>query len=969
MSISAQDKELLKRLALAEARSEGVVGMALVIRSVLNRREAIRAGANFNTRSTNIRDIIYAPNQYQPVGDSRNSIDQSFSTTQLSNAEKAFQLAKNPAELQRSVQSDGVSATNARGLVLSNGFDSLGGQGRPDAITYRGHTFTDNINNFGVTGDSIYAGSVPSTSSPTSSSSTQDESNNSSISESITIPRPEKLGPEAIKISNEIIAQQDVIAKFKKDNEGTAYAQWSDELKAEYNNELNKLAELDEKLIRLAKTDASANCLAREFIGKPMSLPGTPNCATIQGTVAYGKILDDLLKPVDLPDPCGKSDLSKINSALLKFFNDLKAIRKFGETYVNGAFNEIYRITNLVRNTASIIGSVLKGIMQNLRNWLLDKIRKGIQLIIDNLFPTLAKQFKNTIIGQIVDNILCAFKDIIKNLGSLVGDFLFELIGKIVNVPLCAVQQFTNGLINNVVAKVDEALGPVLDSINDLLGGIGKIVGSVFEALDFILGFEAYLCQKPNCPEIKSTVLGPWANSPNKPFGDGFDNFIDNAEKDFSEEGIQKYVDGLSIFGGKLGDLADAPESSFPCDTNPLKCGPPSIEIFGGGGIGAVGKAVINDLGQIYGVNIENGGSGYSKPPFVSIIDPCDNGRGASGYAVIDYKTGQVVDIPIITHGYGYPNRPTGRDEFGNLIDPTSPGAGTPGGGTPGGGTPGGETPGGGTPGSGTPGSGTPGGGGAITGPDRGVIIGSDRGVNDYIVCLEGFDIISTGIGYSQLDRMIITPDLPNLEASVRMTEAGQIISITLTERVCGLTDIPTITIESPTGEGAKIRPKFSFIKITDDIDEELPPQTILPIDRTTASDESIADLAQRNVVRVIDCVGNTPPVVGYVNGQPYSGPFHVHPSKGVKMVGAFHISGYHDTIYDTAEESLNKRGRSTEPSTPTPTTSQTPASTPRPRPTPAPRPAPAPRSTPTPTPSPSPSPPPSGGGGYGGGY
>jgi len=88
MAISTQDRKLLIKLALAEARSEGVVGMALVIRSVLNRREAIKAGANFNTRSTNIRDIIYAPNQYQPVGDSRNSIDQTFNSKQLSDGEK-----------------------------------------------------------------------------------------------------------------------------------------------------------------------------------------------------------------------------------------------------------------------------------------------------------------------------------------------------------------------------------------------------------------------------------------------------------------------------------------------------------------------------------------------------------------------------------------------------------------------------------------------------------------------------------------------------------------------------------------------------------------------------------------------------------------------------------------------------------------------------------------------------------------
>ena len=559
---------------------------------------------------------------------------------------------------------------------------------------------------------------------------------------------------------------------------------------------------------------------------------------TFGKSIAYGRAIEILTTEVDLPDPCGKGDLSKINTALLKFFDKLKKIRKFGDTFINSAFNDIYRIQNLIRNTASIIGAVMKGLMQNLRNWLLDKIRRGIQDLIDTLFPTLAKTLKNTIIGQIIDNVLCAFKGIIGNINNLIGDFLFGIVGKVVNAPLCAVQQFTNGLINNVVALVDDALGPVLSSINDLLGGVGKIAGSIFEAIDFILGFEAYLCQKPNCPEVKSTPLGPWSNTPSKPFGEGFSNFVDNAEKDLSEEGIQKWVDGLSIFGGKLGDLADAPDAPFACDTNPFQCGPPSIEIFGGGGVGAVGKAVVNELGQIFGINIENGGAGYSRPPFVSIVDACDNGRYASAYAEIDYNPqsstyGQVTNIVMVNRGNGYLNQPNGLDEFDNPVDST-------------------QDP-------------------SIirTVPVPGELL--DSGVNDYIVCLDGFEIISTGIGYSPLDEIIITPDLPNLEAGVRMTEAGQIIEINLRERICGLTDIPEITINSDTGEGAKIRPKLSFIKITDDIEEEPPPRTIFPIDRTTASDASIASLAQRNVVRVIDCVGNTPPVIGYVNGQPYT--------------------------------------------------------------------------------------------------
>jgi hypothetical protein len=757
--------------------------------------------------------------------------------------------------------------------------------------------------------------------------------------EKIEIPKPEELSQNVTNAVNEYNAATDAVNKIVEENEGTAYEQWDDETKEKYNEALRQLGEAEDKLKGLASKDAGANCIARETIGKSWSLKESPDCTTIIKTKAYAQALSILQTEVALPDPCGKSDLAKINTELLKFFNTLKEIRKFGDTFINSAFNDIYRIQNLIRNTASIVGAVLKGLMQNLRNWLLDKIRRGIQDLIDMLFPTLAKNLKNTIIGQIIDNVLCAFKGIIGNLGSLVGDFLFELVGKVVNAPLCAVQQFTNGLINNVVALVDDALGPVLDGINDLLSGVGKIAGSIFEAIDFILGFEAYLCQKPNCPEIKAAKLGPWSNNPSKPFGSGFSNFLDNAEKNLSQEGIQGWVDGLSIFGGTLGDLSDAPDAPFPCDTNPFQCGPPSIEIFGGGGIGAVGKAVVNELGQIYGINIENGGAGYSRPPFVSIVDACDNGNYASAYAEIDYNPqsstyGQVTNIVMVNHGNGYLNEPNGLDEFDNPVDSAQDSS--------------------------------------VIGtvPVPGELL--DSGVNDYVVCLDGFEIISTGLGYSPLDEIIITPDLPNLEAGVRMTEAGQIFEINLREKVCGLIDIPEITINSDTGEGAKIRPKLSFIKITDDIEEELPPQTIIAVDKTTASDASIASLAQRNVVRVIDCVGNTPPVVGYVNGQPYSGPFHVHPSTGVKMVGAVHISGYHDTIYDTAQDSLNRTRTSIEPSSTTTSTTSTrtptptPRSTPRPTPSPAPAPSPSPAPSPAPSPSPSPSPSP-GGGGYGG--
>ena len=49
--------------------------------------------------------------------------------------------------------------------------------------------------------------------------------------------------------------------------------------------------------------------------------------------------------------------------------------------------------------------------------------------------------------------------------------------------------------------------------------------------------------------------------------------------------------------------------------------------------------------------------------------------------------------------------------------------------------------------------------------------------------------------------------------------------------------------------------------------------------------------------------------LVGYVNGQPYYGPFHIHKrddGKVVKMVGIAHTTTPHEIIYDTVKESLD---------------------------------------------------------------
>jgi hypothetical protein len=586
----------------------------------------------------------------------------------------------------------------------------------------------------------------------------------------------------------------------------------------------------------------AAGCVARET-AKGFTFKNTPECEKLFNSVAFRDAITRMQEKRAMPDPCGTSEMAKINTQLQKFFTVLKGIKKYADLYVNGTINKIQNLTALIRSTSQIIGAVLKTLVNRLRDFLIDKIRKGIEDLIDMILPTVLKSIKATIIQTVIDNIFCAFKDVISNISNLVVDFLFELIGKIVNVPFCAAQQFTNALVNNVAAIVDKAIGPVLNQINDVLGGVTRIVGNVFQALDYILGFEAFLCAKPNCPEIKTFKASPWGG-PTQSQIDNFSGFLAplGGRQTPTAEGIigsaTDFIDGIEIFGEPLGNSAGTiPSNITECDVSAYKCGPPQVEIFGGGGVGAAAEVVVDNIGRTIGVNITNRGSGYTRPPFVSFVDGCED-TFTSGYAVISESGG------------------TGTG-----------GTGTGGTGT--GGT--------GTGGTGTGGTGTGGTGGEVTDivltttpvsvfpdgrtefdPPSETETVDDEIRDDFVVCLEGFRILDTGIGYTTNDNIIITPDIPGLTAAVQMTEFGQIISIQIGTNACGLPGYPDIEINSPTGEGAIIEPILSFTRVSDFDESADDVQLSLdgPIDTLRGRSVLVErGFTRKDLVRVVDCV------------------------------------------------------------------------------------------------------------------
>ena len=175
---SASELDLFKRLVAAEAETEGLLGMALVARSVLNRTGLIQSGkastGTFLAKNDTITGVIMGRNQYQPISDGR--INNNFGPITLENAEKAIKLAQSINELKAALRAEGYDQGDIAKLISATGFRTGAAFNDPsqnvNVVRFKNHYFNTagntelrvskaNINTTSTSAPTSPPGSIP----------------------------------------------------------------------------------------------------------------------------------------------------------------------------------------------------------------------------------------------------------------------------------------------------------------------------------------------------------------------------------------------------------------------------------------------------------------------------------------------------------------------------------------------------------------------------------------------------------------------------------------------------------------------------------------------------------------------------------------------------------------------------------------------------------------------------------------
>ena len=483
-------------------------------------------------------------------------------------------------------------------------------------------------------------------------------------------------------------------------------------------------------------------------------------------TFRFEKMMDISFDP-----PTCKDDgaVGAISGALGDFAKLLISVEKYGEFYVDAATGLVVNLNSEINEIARKIGGIMTGKVNDIRDYLFSEVEEKINAFTNKLIPEEVKPVFGEGIRGVMDEIFCLFGNVIGGLKNMIGNFLKSLIGKLINAPLCAAEQLIGALLGDIMGSINNTIGPILSSLTSTLGGaLGSVTSLIGKALSGIGLLYNFL----GCDDLKCPLPSRFDNKlgPSQGQRDKVNNLMKGISGISSSLGLDDAGES-SIFKKSDGDPSVVASLVGGCDSNILRCGPPTIEIFGGSGVGGVAAAIVAETTEIAGANILDRGLGYQeKPPYVTFRDACGDGAGARGKAIINPDDGGIDGILIEAPGYGY------LSNFDRII--TTSGI-------------------------------------LETEAEQGE---SMTGQIDSVIVAE------TGFGYNSTDT--IEAGNADLEPVIL---GGRVVGVKVNSKGHGFTNIPDIKINSKTGRGARLRPIMKFVSLSE-VSETLDPTQIISV-------------------------------------------------------------------------------------------------------------------------------------------
>ena len=214
------------------------------------------------------------------------------------------------------------------------------------------------------------------------------------------------------------------------------------------------------------------------------------------------------------------------------------------------------------------------------------------------LGPAAQKAFK-----KIIKILFCLFDTIFGDIFGFIENLIKGLLGRVINVGICAVEQFTSGIVSKLMDQIKKVTGPILAGINWLTGGLGNITKVLSKVSSYARQIIAFL----DCTGVKCSKPSEWVSN----FGGAIqvkaDNwnkilsntdFLSGLQEDLGE--VEKNLGKQKLAGWIAGENLDEAEKTIINGSNVLDLlktldkitDGKTAELFEQGGFGSIEAAI-----------------------------------------------------------------------------------------------------------------------------------------------------------------------------------------------------------------------------------------------------------------------------------------------------------------------------------------------------------------------------------------
>lgn len=259
---------------------------------------------------------------------------------------------------------------------------------------------------------------------------------------------------------------------------------------------------------------------------------------------------------------------------------------------------------------------------------------------------------------------------VVNSLFTIVEDMLTDTVKNVRYFRSCVGDQFVGSLLNDIINKIESGLSSVL-------GGVSKILSAAFSVSDFLRSgvstirsigglFDVNQNKNKSSGNVEEWVIGVGIVDA----GEDAIKFASILKNMNTANGIADVVNGVKdiksgwdIFSEKTKNKKNKSAVGGCYTLQQTNCSAPKIKVFGGSGKGVEAEAVLGSFStdssgvttaSVIGIKVKKKGKKYKYPPFVEIIDDCEQGYGAVARSIIN-EDGEVTGIYMVSEGENYP--------------------------------------------------------------------------------------------------------------------------------------------------------------------------------------------------------------------------------------------------------------------------------------------------------------------------